>query len=121
MNTCEQPSLFAPGDCEELDRVAHVPRVPEILGLHPAYALSIDGIDRHLRTERQPRQDCDLVQGVEAVDVCRRVGFRVAEGLRLGEGLLEIYPVFRHARQNVVRCPVDDCPHTDDAVREKVI
>ena len=37
------------------------------------------------RVEREPGEDDELVRGVEALDVARRVGLGVAQPLRLGE------------------------------------
>ena len=61
--------------------------------------------------ERERREDRGLRRGVVPLDVGRRVGLRVPEGLRLLEGLLEVQPVRRHLVEHVVGGAVDDAEH----------
>ena len=60
------------------------------------------------------RQDGELVRGVEAADVEGRIGFRVAQRLRLGQHLGERAVLVRHRRQDEIAGAVEDAvdaPH----------
>src|SRR6266480_2641326 len=53
---------------------------------------------------------------IVAFDVGSRIPLRVAERLRVGEGVVERRALFRHARQHVVGRPVHDPGHAPDAI-----
>ena len=75
------------------------------------------------RAERERGQDRELVRGVAAADVERRIGLGVAGVLRLAQRDLELQAVLRHLRQDVVARAVDDaaqrrrCDRTTSASR----
>ena len=72
------------------------------------------GVDR--RAERERGQDRELVGGVEAADVERRIGFGIAEALRFLEAILEGQALQLHARQDVIAGAVEDAVDAADLV-----
>ena len=56
----------------------------------------------------ETRQDRKLLRGVVALDVERRIGFGVAQPLRLLEAFVERQPLALHARQHVIAGAVED-------------
>jgi hypothetical protein len=60
-----------------------------------------------------------LCDGVDAVDIKARIGFGVAELLRLGEHLGEVAAAFAHRRQDVVRRAVEDAVDARQTVAGK--
>ena len=67
--------------------------------------------------EREPGQDHELVERVQALDVRSRIGLGVAPGLGLGQDLRVLAALAGHGREHVVGGPVDDAAHPGDAVR----
>ena len=72
--------------------------------------------------ERQARQDDQLVDRVEPLDVARRIGLRVAEPLRLGQRGREVERrgLVGHGGQDEVGRAVDDPAHALDTVRREI-
>ena len=62
-------------------------------------------------------EDRQLVRGIDAVDVERRIGFGVAQLLRIGEHFGELAAALAHLRQDVVAGAVEDAGDAADAVR----
>ena len=53
-------------------------------------------------------QHHEFLRGIDAVDVARRIGFGVAEPLRLGQGLIDPASPVARLRQDVVARAIDD-------------
>ncbi len=106
-----------PRDAEQLDPVAELLRVPDVLALQPGDALDMGLGELHRHPERDRRQDRRLVRGVDALDVERRIGLRVAQPLCLGEHGRERKPLVAHLAQDEVGGAVDDAGDPLDAVR----
>ena len=66
------------------------------------------------------REDGELVGGVDAFDVVRRVGLRVAERLGAPQRVGEIAAVLAHGREDVVGGAVDDGGDGGDVVGQEV-
>ena len=75
----------APREAEQLDAVAEFLGVGDVLGLEFGDAFDVRALELHRNAERDGREQRDLVPGVDALDVERRIGFRVAEPLRFGQ------------------------------------
>ncbi len=96
------------GDGQQLERVAHARRRPDVGSGHVGDALPVDVAGRHARVERQAGQDGALGRGVETFHVRARVGLRVAELGRLGQRLVVGRPGGRHAPEHVIGGAVHD-------------
>ena len=73
--------LVASGDGEELDGVAELRGVTEVARGEPRDAFAVDLVRMDVRVEGEAGENRELVGGVVALDVVRRLGFRVAEVL----------------------------------------
>src|SRR4029077_17365583 len=54
------------------------------------------------------RQDGELVRRIDTVDIEARIGFGIAEPLRLGEHFGKFVRGLAHRRKNIIRGPVED-------------
>ena len=115
------PPSVGLGDGQELDRVAQLARVGDVRARDAADALGVDVLEVHEGPEGQGDEDLELVGGVEALDVERRIGLRVAAGLGLLEHLGEVEPLVGHPGQDVVAGAVDDAGHGEDAVGDQPV
>jgi len=79
------------------------------------------GVERNGPTEGQRRQDRQLVRGIDAVDVERRIGFRISELLRIGQHLGELTAALAHLRQDVVARAIQDAGDSKDAIGSKAL
>src|SRR5216683_4912985 len=73
-----------------------------------ADTLGIDAAEVDQTAEPDARQDGKLVRSVDTVDIKARIGFGIAEFLRLGEHFGELVRGLAHRRQNVIRSPVEN-------------
>src|ERR1700722_2768712 len=71
-------------------------------------ALDVDRIRIEFCAEGQTRQDRKLLRGVVAFDVKGRIGFGIAEPLRVAQAIVEREPVLLHAAKNVIAGAVED-------------
>ena len=55
----------------------------------------VDPVEIDRAAETDARQDCQLVRGIDAVDVEARIGFGIAELLRLRQHFGEFAPLSR--------------------------
>src|SRR5258708_30869619 len=101
---------------DELDGVAELARVAEVDGPDSldAFAVDVRRPDADLVSDRA--EDCQLVSGVETLDVVGGVGLRVTGNLRFFDRGLEIQTVGAHPSEHEVRGAVDDRRQTLDAV-----
>ncbi len=106
----------APGDAEQLDPVTKFLGVADILLGEPGNALGIGLVELHRNAVGDRRHDGELVRGIHTLDVEGRVGFRIAEALRLGEHVFEARTLLAHFRKDEVRGPVDDSSDPLDTV-----
>ncbi len=113
-------AVFLLADGEELDCVAHLAGVAEVLGAEVGDAFAIDLVGRDDGAEGEAGEDGDLVGGVDALHVVRGVGFGVAERLRAAQGIGEVAAFLAHGSQDVVRGAVDDGGDGSDVVGEEV-
>src|SRR6185436_7838632 len=67
----------APGDPEELDPVAELLGIAQVLARQLRDALGVRLVELHRHAERNRRHDRQLVCSIDAVDIERRVGFSV--------------------------------------------
>ena len=107
------------GDREELDPVAELARVADVLLRHPRDALGVDVLEVDEGAERERDEDLELVRRVHALDVEGRVGFGVPRRLRLLEDHGEVQALVGHLRQDVVRRPVDDAEDREDTIGDE--
>ena len=77
------PSARPPRDAEQLDPVAELLGVADVLLRELRDALGVGLVELHRDAEGDRRHDGELVRGVDALDVERRVGLGVAALLRL--------------------------------------
>src|ERR1700736_1348325 len=121
VNALLEPLLGQPRNPEELDAVAEFlgkaegePRaVPDPLGIDPIE------VDR--ATEPDARQDGELVRRIDAVDVKTRIGFRIAELLRLGEHFGKFVRGLAHRRQDIIGGPVENAVNAREPVSGKTL
>ena len=69
--------------------------------------------------ERQCGEDGELLRGVDALDVERRIGLGIAQPLRFGQRVGEAAAFFFHGGEDVVRGAVDDAGQSIDAIGGK--
>ena len=96
------------GDGQELDPVAELGRVLDVLPGDRRDAFRMDVLEVHGGAEGDRRQDLELVRRVHAFDIQRGVGLRVAVRLRLLEDDGEVEPLVGHLGQDVIAGAVDD-------------
>ena len=70
----------------------------------------------NLRVEGERREDGELIGRIEAFDVGRRVGLRIAERLCFLENVRIVCSVVGHLGEDVVGRPVDDAHHGGNMV-----
>jgi hypothetical protein len=100
--------LRPPRDAEELDPVTELLRVADVLARELRDALGVDLVELHRDAEGNRRHDRELVRGVDALDVERRIGLGVAARLRALERGGERLALAAHLREDKVRRAVDD-------------
>src|SRR5690606_23435565 len=121
MNT-KFEALFHPrGDAEMLDAIAEFGRHLHVLGLDPADALGVDAAELQRNAKGDGGENGQLVGGVDALDVERRVGLGIAEALRLGERIVEALLLCAHGRQYEIPGAVDDACDAPDAVAAQAL
>ena len=102
-------------DAEMFDPIAERRCVVEVFDADAADALGVHGVRIETNTERERRENRELVSGVDAFDVERRIGLRITERLCIGERLREVVTA-RHLREDVVRRAVDDAGDPVDRI-----
>src|SRR5215475_3756891 len=70
-------------DAKQLDAVAEVRGGAQILGRDGGNTFDMDRAFRNLRAEGEAREDGELLRGIVAIDVEGRIGFGIAETLRV--------------------------------------
>ena len=109
------PACRAPRDAEVFDSIAERRRVFEIFDADAADAFRVNGVRIEPDAECERRQNGELVRGVDAFDVERRIGLGIPERLCVGERLRKVV-TRRHLREDVVRRAVDDSGNPVDRV-----
>ena len=102
------PGICLSRDAEQLDAVAEFAGERDVQRGDLADALDMHRLERHWPAEGDCRQDRQLVRGIDAVDVERRIGLGVTQLLRIGEHLGELAAALAHLRQDVVAGAVED-------------
>ena len=105
-----------PRDAQQLDAIAKFGGERDVERGDAADALDMHRVERDRPAERQRGQDRQLVRRIDAVDVERRIGLRVAELLRIGEHFGELAAALAHLRQDVIAGAVQDAGNAQDAV-----
>ena len=113
--------LRAPGDTEQLDAVAQFVGEGDVERADPADAFDVHRREADGLAKGKGGQDGELVGGVGAVHVGRRVGFRVAERLGLGQHVRELAPLLAHGGEDVVAGAVEDAGDPADAVGRQAL
>ena len=103
-----EPFLGQPRNAEKLDAIPELLGKVDVEARHMANTLGIDAVEIDRATEPDARQDGQLVRRVDAVDVKARVGFGVAQLLRLGEHFGKFVRCLAHRRQDIIRGPVEN-------------
>ena len=95
-------------DAEQLDAIAEFLRRAQIFRRDRGDAFDIDRALRHLGAEGEAGQDRQLLRGVVAVDVERRIGFGIAEALRVLQAFGERQAFLLHPGQDVIAGAVEN-------------
>ena len=111
------PDWFQLGDRDQLDSIPKLLCVTQV-----GHVQVIDPRPRnlrpmHARPEGEMSQDRQLLRGVAAVDVHRRVRLGVAKSLRFRQGRVKFGPLLLHLRNNEVAGAVQDPPQRENLVR----
>ena len=109
------------GDAQQLDGVAELAGLGDVLGADGTDALLVDVVGGHAGAKADGGEDGRLAGGIEAVDVGRRVGLGVALGLGVGKHVGVIGTLGVHARQDVVGGAVEDAGNGQDLVAHQVV
>ena len=109
------------GDAQQLDAVAQLLGVLDVLRAQLGDALDVGLVELHRDAEGDGRHDGGLVRGVHAFDVEGRVGLRVAQALRVLQGDVEVQALVAHFGQDEVGRAVDDADDPLDAVGREAL
>ena len=104
---------------EQLDAIAELLGELDIHCGDATDALDVDALEVHLRAERRPREDRQLVRGIDAVDIEAGIGLGVTGRLRLGQDLCKVPTGLAHRRQDVVAGAVEDAIEPADLVADQ--
>ena len=99
-----------------LDAIPQLLGVADVLEGDRTDALGIHALELQWHAERNRGEDGQLVRRVDALDIERRIGLRVAELLRLGQHVGERAARVPHLGQNEVAGAVDDAGDALDAI-----
>src|SRR5262245_50948668 len=95
-------AVCALGYTEELDAVSQLARSSDVSLGDVRDTFKINVVRCDLRAEGKTGEDRQLVSCIVSFDVERRIGFRVAEPLRILQAGIEREPFSFHPGQNVV-------------------
>ena len=108
-------------DAQQLDGVAELAGLGDVLGADGTDTLLVDIVGGHAGAKADGSEDCRLAGGVEAVDVGGRVGLGIALGLRVGKHVGVIGALGVHARQDIVGGTVENAGDGQDLVAHQVV
>ena len=91
-------------------------RIGEIHGRNIADAGNGDAVELRCLAEGDGRQDSQLVGGVDAIDIKRRLGLGIAKRLRVRKDLVKRLAGLFHAGQDVVAGAIEDARHARHTV-----
>ena len=109
------------GDAQQLDGVAELAGLSDILGTDGANALLIHVVGGDAGAKADGGEDGRLAGGIETVDVGGRVGLGIALGLSIGKNVGVVGALGVHARQDVVGGAVEDTGDGQDLVAHQVM
>src|SRR5579863_10376664 len=101
-----------------LDHETQFPGRLNVVSSNVANALNFNRVGIYLRAERQFGQNFQLLRGIVAIDIERRISFRETFRLRLAKRFLEFNPTFTHARQNVIAGSVQDAAESLNSISD---
>ena len=104
------------GDGQRFDGVAEARGEVLVDGLHSGDAFDGDLVELQGHAEGEAGQQRQLVRGVEAADVERRVGFRITERLRFLDCIVEGEPGIAHPGEDEVAGAIDDAGQPADLI-----
>ena len=104
------------GDAQELDAIAQLLGVADVLRAQLGDAFDIGLVELHRDAEGDRRHDGGLVRGVHPFDVEGGVGLGIAQALRLLEHHVEVQPLVAHLGQDEIGGAIDDAGDPLDAV-----
>jgi hypothetical protein len=110
------PLRRALGDAQQLDAVAELLGVADVLRSELGDALDVGLVELHRDAERDGAHDGRLVRRVDAFDVEGRVGLGVAQALGFLQHHVEVEALVAHLGQDEVGGAVDDAGDPLDAV-----
>src|SRR6266478_889896 len=116
-----EPLLGQSCNPQELDAVAELLGKVDVEPRDVADALGIDAAEVDRATEPDARQDGELVRRIDAVDVKARIGFGIAELLRLGEHFGKFVRGLAHRRQDIIRGSVENAVDAREPVSDKTL
>src|SRR5580700_6316915 len=108
-------------DAEELYAIAQLIGRIEIGQRDRRNPLDIDRLGIEFCAEGETRQDRKLLRGVLAFDVEGRIGFRIAEPLRVAQAIVEGGPVLLHGREDVIAGAVEDAVDAGEGIAAETL
>ena len=108
-------------DAQQLDGVAELAGLGNVLGADGTDTLLVDIVGGHAGAKADGGEDCRLAGGIEAVDVGGRVGLGIALCLRVGKHVGVIGALGVHARQDIVGGTVENACDGQDLVAHQVV
>src|SRR5208282_1458917 len=96
------------GDRQQLDRVAELPRVRDIVLRDTRDAFGVDLLGFQQHSERKAYQQAELVCGIVAFDIQRGVRLGNAAALRIRQRTFELDAMLAHRGENRIAGTVDD-------------
>src|SRR5262249_38527019 len=106
---------------QELDAVAEFLGEVDVEPRNVADPLRIDPVEVDRATKPDASQDGELVRRIDAVDVKARIGFGIAELLRLSEHLGKFVRGLAHRRQDIIRGSVENAVDASEPVSGKTL
>src|ERR1700676_4501630 len=104
-----------------LDHETEFPGRLHVIRGNIANPLNLDSLGVHLRAKRKFRQDLQLLSCVVTIDVKGGISFRESLRLRRTKRILELDPILRHARENVIAGSVQNPAEPLDIISDQAI
>ena len=120
-NQCGMHAQFntvglALGNAQQLDTIAEVFRVLNILACEFGNTFGVGGRKLHRNTKADSGHDGELVSSINAFDIKRGISFSVTQRLRFFQHIIKACAFFTHLGQNKVRGAIDNARNPLNAI-----
>ena len=109
-------AVRASRNAEQLEAVAEIFGVLHVHAGNPGDALGVGLLEFERNAEGDGRQNRELVCGIDAFHVKRRIGLGITQSLRFLQRVGEVRALVAHLRENEIARAVDDAGQPFDAI-----